>query len=92
MIFYDKAFLRKMKGVVSVPYSHIAAIAAEDDSSPMKGGLWASSKLTLSTAHGQHTFEFRGAVQKCCTMTAGARRHHAPRRTPTAWRSSCPAG
>jgi len=62
IIFYDKAFLRKIKAVVSVPYSRIHSIAAEDESGLLTGrGFFSSSKLILNTSHGEYEFEFRGA-------------------------------
>jgi hypothetical protein len=55
-------FLRRMKAVVSIPYSRIISIAAEDESGVFTGrGFFSSSKLVLSTSHGEHEFEFRGA-------------------------------
>ena len=32
VIVYDKAFLRRMKAIVSIPYSRITSLAAEDES------------------------------------------------------------
>ena len=62
VIVYDKAFLRKMKAIVSIPYSRIQTIAAEDDSGLFTGrGFFASSKLVLTTSHAEFEFEFRGA-------------------------------
>jgi hypothetical protein len=62
IIFYDKVFLRKMKAVVSIPYSRINSIAAEDEAGIFTGrGFFASSKLILQTSHGENEFEFRGA-------------------------------
>ena len=62
VIVYDKAFLRKMKAVVSIPYSRITSIAAEDESGLFSGrGFFASSKVVLTTSHGDFEFEFRGA-------------------------------
>ncbi len=62
IIFYDKAFLRKMKAIVSIPYSRIYTIAAEDESGLLTGrGFFSSSKLLLQTSHGDYEFEFRGA-------------------------------
>src|SRR5919199_2953776 len=62
VIIYDKAFLRKMKAVVSIPYSRIASIAAEDESGLFTGrGFFGSSKLVLTTSHGEFEFEFRSA-------------------------------
>jgi len=31
IIYYDKAFLRSMKALVSIPYSRIASVASEDN-------------------------------------------------------------
>src|SRR5687768_9776524 len=62
VIVYDKAFMRKMKAVVSVPYSRITSIAAEDESGLFTGrGFFASSKVVVTTSHGDFEFEFRGA-------------------------------
>lgn len=62
LIVYDKEFLRRAKAVVSIPYSKINAVAAVDDNSIFAGrGFFASSKIILSTAHGEYEFEFRGA-------------------------------
>lgn len=62
VIVYDKSFMRKMKAIVSVPYSRIHSIAAEDESGALTGrGFMASSKIVLTTSHGELEFEFRGA-------------------------------
>ncbi len=62
VIIYDKVFLRRMKAVVSVPYSRIHSIAAEDEAGLFTGrGFFASSKIVLTTSHGDFEFEFRGA-------------------------------
>ncbi len=62
VIIYDKVFLRRMKAVVSVPYSRIHSIAAEDEAGLFTGrGFFASSKLVITTSHGEYEFEFRGA-------------------------------
>lgn len=62
IIFYDKVFLRRMKAVVSIPYSRIISLAAEDESGILTGrGFFASSKLIINTCRGDHEFEFRGA-------------------------------
>lgn len=62
IIVYDKAFLRRMKAVVSIPYSRILALGAEDESGLLTGrGFFASSKILISTSHGEYEFEFRGA-------------------------------
>lgn len=62
IIFYDKVFLRRMRAVVSVPYSRVLAIAAEDTDNLILGrGFFASSKLVINTSHGDYEFDFRGA-------------------------------
>ena len=62
VVFYDKAFLRKIKAVVSTPYHSIKCLATEDESGLLTGrGFFASSKLIMHTTHGDHEFEFRGA-------------------------------
>ena len=62
VIVYDKTFLRKMKAIVSIPYSRINAIAAEDESGLFTGrGFFGSSKIVLHTSSGEYEFEFRGA-------------------------------
>ena len=62
VIVYDKSFLRKMKAVVSIPYSRIHAVAGEDESGLLSGrGFFGSSKLVLTTSDGDLEFEFRGA-------------------------------
>jgi len=50
LIFYDQAFMRKKKAMVSIPYSHLTAIASEDSG----GILFASSTLHVNTAGGGH--------------------------------------
>lgn len=62
VIVYDKAFLRKMKAIVSIPYSRINSIATEDESGLFTGrGFFGSSKLVLTTSGGDFEFDFRGA-------------------------------
>lgn len=62
IIFYDKAFLRKMKAVVSVPYSRILSLASQDESGLFTGrGFFSSSTLVVHTSSGEYDFEFRGA-------------------------------
>jgi hypothetical protein len=51
-----------MKALVSIPYSRIHTIAAEDESGLLTGrGFFSSSKLVVTTSHGDFEFEFRGA-------------------------------
>ncbi len=62
LIVYDKAFLRKMKATVSVPFSRVQSVAAEDESGLFTGrGFFGSSKLVVSTSHKEYEFEFRGS-------------------------------
>ena len=48
LIFYDQAFLKKKKAMVSVPYTHVTSIASEDSG----GVLFATSTLHVTTAAG----------------------------------------
>lgn len=67
LIFYDKAFLRKKKATVSVPYSKIAAMGSEDTG----GVLLGSSRLIVSTTGAQeYEFSFRSneKAHKAYTM------------------------
>lgn len=62
IVFHDKQFLRKLKAVVSIPYSRITSIATHDEAGLLTGrGFFASSKITITTFHGDQEFEFRGA-------------------------------
>ena len=62
IVVYDKSFMRKMKAIVSVPYSRIYLVAAEDENGMMSGrGFFGSSKLALKTAGEEFEFEFRGS-------------------------------
>lgn len=62
VIFQDKQFLRKIKAVVSIPYSRITTIATHDEAGLLTGrGFFSSSKITITTSHGDWEFEFRGA-------------------------------
>jgi Bacterial PH domain len=61
IIFFDKSFLSKKKVIISLEYSKIAVIAAQDDSSIMKG-FFSASTLEVTSVSGQTwTFEFRGS-------------------------------
>ena len=58
LIFYDQAFLRKKKAMVSAPYSHVTTIASEDSG----GLLFATSVLIVGTSAGKnYLLEFRSA-------------------------------
>ena len=56
LIFYDQAFLRSKKAMVSIPYNHVVGVASEDE-----GVIFKTSTITLITSAGNFTFEFRGA-------------------------------
>ena len=62
IIFYDKAFLKKKKALVSIPHSHIAAVASEDRKGLIiRGGFLITDTLTISPIGLEpKTFEFRG--------------------------------
>lgn len=56
VVIYDKAFMRKMKAVVSIPFSRITSIAAEDDGGSLSGrGFYSTSNLALGA--GSEEFE-----------------------------------
>lgn len=62
VVIFDKAFMRKMKAVVSIPYSRITSIAAEDDGGWASGrGFMSTSNLVVRAGSEQFEFEFRGA-------------------------------
>ena len=62
VIIYDKAFARKTKSMVSIPFGRITSIAAEDESGLLTGrGFFASSKMELRASSEAFEFEFRGA-------------------------------
>lgn len=56
IIFYDQAFLRSKKAMVSIPYNRVIGVASEDE-----GVIFKTSTITLITSAGNYTFEFRGA-------------------------------
>ncbi len=62
IIYYDKAFMRKQKALVSIPYSRITVVGSEDNSGLFfKKGFFVSDKLTICGAGFDYkTFEFRG--------------------------------
>lgn len=62
VIVYDKAFGRKTKAIISIPYSRITSLAAEDESGLLTGrGFFGSSSLALRAGSEEYEFEFRGA-------------------------------
>jgi len=62
IIYYDKAFLKSKKALVSIPHHHIASVASEDNKGfIIKRGFLISDTLTISTIGLEpKTFEFRG--------------------------------
>jgi len=55
LIVFDKAFLRKKKAMVSVPYSHLTSIASEDSG----GVVFKTSTLHVTTSASQtYALEF----------------------------------
>ena len=62
IIFYDKAFMKKKKAIVSIPYSRIASVASEDNKGFfIRGGFLVSDTLTIDPIGLEpRTFEFRG--------------------------------
>jgi len=56
LIFYDQAFIREQKAMVSIPYNRIIGVASEDD-----GVIFRTSLITLITSAGNFDFTFRGA-------------------------------
>jgi Bacterial PH domain len=64
VIVYDKTYLTTKQALVSIPYSRIVTVAAEDQPGLLTGhrGFFSTSALTL-TMQGdkQYHFDFRGA-------------------------------
>ena len=62
IIFYDKAFMKKKKAIVSIPYSRIASVASEDNKGfIIRSGFLVSDTLTIEPIGLEpRTFEFRG--------------------------------
>lgn len=56
LIFMDKAFLRKQKSLVTLPFSKVTVIASEDTGGVLGFG---SSKLTIMAGSQEWEFEFR---------------------------------
>jgi hypothetical protein len=57
VIFYDQGVLFKKKTMVSIPYNRVVGIASRDEG----GVIFKTSEITLITAAGSFSFEFRGA-------------------------------
>jgi len=69
VIYYDKAFMKKKKAMVSIPYSRIACVASEDNKGFfIRSGFFVSDTLTIEPIGLEaRTFIFRG----------GDKAHHA---------------
>jgi hypothetical protein len=62
VIFQDNAWVVNSKAVVSIPYSRINTVAAEDAVGLLTGrGFFSSSKIIITTSDGGRVFQFRGA-------------------------------
>lgn len=59
LIFMDQAFLIKQKAVVSLPYTRITAIAAEDSGKIILSSILGTSKLSIVAGDRAWQFEFR---------------------------------
>lgn len=58
LIFYDKSFVTKKKAMVSVPYTHVTAVASEDDGKI----LFSTSRLEVKTSAGDtYDLQFRSS-------------------------------
>ena len=61
LVVYDKAFLAKMKAIVSIPFREVVTVAAADNDR-LGRGFFGSSVLTVTARNGQvYTFEFRSS-------------------------------
>src|SRR5215211_4955556 len=62
IIFQDNAWVVSSMAVVSIPYSRIHTVAAEDSVSLLTGrGFFSSSRIIITSSAGPRVFEFRGA-------------------------------
>jgi len=61
VIFQDNAWVVNSMAVVSIPYSRIHTVAAEDSVGLLTGrGFFSSSKIIITTSAGSRVFQFRG--------------------------------
>ena len=61
LVVYDKAFLAKMKAIVSIPFREIVTVAAADNDR-LGRGFFGSSQLIVTARNGQaYVFEFRSS-------------------------------
>jgi hypothetical protein len=60
LIIYDRSFLGNRRAIVSVPHINVVAVGSEDEGSLLSLPGFETSKLTVQTAVGHFTLEFRG--------------------------------
>ena len=62
IIYYDKAFVKSKKALVSIPYTRISAVASEDNKGFLiRGGFFVSDTLIINPIGMEpKIFEFRG--------------------------------
>jgi len=56
VIFYDQGVVFKKKAMITIPYKNVLGVSTADE-----GMVFKSSEVTLLTAAGNFSFEFRGA-------------------------------
>jgi hypothetical protein len=62
IIFQDNAWVTNTKAVVSIPYSRIHTVAAQDAVGLFTGrGFFSSSTIVITTSAAPRVFQFRGA-------------------------------
>jgi hypothetical protein len=57
IIFYDQGLVLKKRAMISIPYNQVIGVASKDEG----GVVFKTSEITLFTAAGKFSFEFRGA-------------------------------
>ena len=77
LIFYDKAFMRKRKALVSVPFGQIASVSSVDQG---RGWFGTTSELVVKAGVSDFEFEFRGGdkAQKAYTLIMTELLQHEP--------------
>ena len=62
VMIQDTTFIKNESAIVSIPYDRIHALATSEETGMLGGrGVFAGSKLVLSTSAGSYELEFRGA-------------------------------
>lgn len=56
LIFFDQGVFIKHKSMISIPYNQVIGVACADD-----GFIFKTSEITVITAAGKFSFEFRGS-------------------------------